>query len=51
MQYSDLDLVLSGHSDGVNMIEIGAAQVDEAGVMGAIKFGYEEGNKSRQKKK
>ena len=43
MQYSDLDLVLSGHSDGVNMIEIGAAQVDEASVMGAIKFGYEEG--------
>jgi len=45
MQYSDLDLVLSGHSDGVNMIEIGAAQVDEACVMGAIKFGYEEGIK------
>jgi len=43
MQYSDLDLVLSGHSDGVNMIEIGAAQVDETAVMGAIKFGYEEG--------
>ncbi|MBT5137019.1 MAG: polyribonucleotide nucleotidyltransferase [Phycisphaerae bacterium] len=45
MQYSDLDLVLSGHSDGVNMIEIGAAQVNEAAVMGAIKFGYEEGIK------
>ncbi len=45
MQYSDLDLVLSGHSDGINMIEIGAAQVDEACVMGAIKFGYEEGIK------
>lgn len=45
MQYSDLDLVLSGHCDGVNMIEIGAAQVDEACVMGAIKFGYEEGIK------
>ena len=45
MQYSDLDLVLSGHCDGINMIEIGAAQVDEAGVMGAIKFGYEEGIK------
>ena len=45
MQYSDLDLILSGHCDGVNMIEIGAAQVDEAGVMGAIKFGYEEGIK------
>ena len=45
MQYSDLDLVLSGHCDGINMIEIGAAEVDEAGVMGAIKFGYEEGIK------
>lgn len=39
--YSDLDLVLAGHADGINMIEIGAAEVDEAGVLGAMKFGYE----------
>ncbi len=42
MEYSDLDLVLSGHADGVNMIEVGAAEVPEAGVMDAITFGYEQ---------
>ncbi len=45
MQFSDLDMVLSGHSDGINMIEVGAAQVPEADVLEAIKFGYEEGIK------
>ena len=45
MQYSDIDLVLSGHSDGVNMIEVGAAQMPDADVLAAIKFGYEEGIK------
>ncbi|HRJ49607.1 MAG: polyribonucleotide nucleotidyltransferase [Phycisphaeraceae bacterium] len=40
LDYSDLDLVLSGHADGMNMIEVGAAEVDEQGVMGAIEFGY-----------
>ncbi|MCC6968720.1 MAG: polyribonucleotide nucleotidyltransferase, partial [Phycisphaerales bacterium] len=40
LDYSDLDLVLAGHKDGINMIEIGAAEVDEAGVYGAIEFGY-----------
>jgi polyribonucleotide nucleotidyltransferase len=43
MEFSDLDLVLSGHADGVNMIEVGAAEVPEADVHAAIKFGYEEG--------
>ncbi|MCC6426139.1 MAG: polyribonucleotide nucleotidyltransferase [Phycisphaerales bacterium] len=41
LDYSDLDLVLSGHKDGMNMIEVGAAEVDEAGVHGAIAFGYD----------
>jgi len=41
MEFSDLDLVLAGHRDGVNMIEVGAAEVDEAGVLGAIEFGYD----------
>ena len=45
MEYTDLDLVLSGHSDGVNMIEVGAAEVSEASVLEAIKFGYEHGCK------
>jgi len=40
MEYSDLDLVLAGHKDGINMIEVGAAEVDEAAVLGAIEFGY-----------
>jgi polyribonucleotide nucleotidyltransferase len=45
MEFSDLDLVLSGHEDGVNMIEVGAAEVPEADVLAAIRFGYEEGIK------
>lgn len=40
LDYSDLDLVLAGHKDGINMIEVGAAEVDEAGVLGAMEFGY-----------
>ena len=39
LEYSDLDLVLAGHKDGINMIEVGAAEVDEAGVLEAIKTG------------
>ena len=45
MEFSDLDLVLSGHSDGVNMIEVGAAEVPDDVVLDAITFGYEEGIK------
>ena len=45
MEFSDLDLVLSGHADGLNMIEIGAAEVPEADVLAAIRMGYEEGIK------
>lgn len=43
MDFSDLDLVLSGHADGINMIEVGAAEIDEATMLEAIKFGYEHG--------
>jgi len=43
MEFSDLDLVLSGHRDGVNMIEVGAAEISEADMVAAIRFGYEEG--------
>ena len=45
MEYSDLDLVLSGHKDGVNMIEVGAAEVPDEDVLAAIEFGYENGCK------
>jgi polyribonucleotide nucleotidyltransferase len=41
MDYSDLDLVLAGHRDGVNMIEVGAAEIVEADMVEAIRFGYE----------
>jgi polyribonucleotide nucleotidyltransferase len=41
LDYSDLDLVLSGHKDGLNMIEVGAAEVDEASMIEAMKFGQE----------
>ncbi len=38
MDFSDLDLVVAGHKDGINMIELGAAEVDEDGVFGAVVF-------------
>ena len=40
LEFSDMDLVLAGHKDGVNMIEVGAAEVGEEDVLDAIKFGY-----------
>ncbi|MDX1564586.1 MAG: polyribonucleotide nucleotidyltransferase [Phycisphaeraceae bacterium] len=42
MEYSDMELVLSGHREGVNMIEVGASQVEESVVLEAIKFGHEQ---------
>lgn len=45
LEFSDLDLVVSGHKDGINMIEVGAAEVPDADVLAAIKFGYEQGIK------
>lgn len=42
MDYSDLDLVLAGHKDGINMIEVGAAEIVEADMVDAIRFGYEQ---------
>ncbi len=40
LAYSDLDLVLSGHDDGLNMIEVGAAEIPEDAMVGAIEFGH-----------
>jgi polyribonucleotide nucleotidyltransferase len=45
LEYSDMDLVLAGHKDGINMIEVGAAEVPDEDVLEAIKFGYNEGVK------
>ena len=41
MEYSKMELVLAGHKDGVNMIEIGAMEVSEKEVIGAISAGYD----------
>ena len=41
MDYSDLDMVLSGHADGINMIEVGAAEVPDEDVLAAIEFGQD----------
>ncbi|HEX7010258.1 MAG TPA: polyribonucleotide nucleotidyltransferase [Phycisphaeraceae bacterium] len=40
-EYSDLDLLLCGHKDGLNMIEVGAHELPEDQVVGAIEFGYQ----------
>lgn len=40
MDYSDLDLVLAGHADGINMIEVGAAEIPDEEILKAIEFGY-----------
>jgi polyribonucleotide nucleotidyltransferase len=42
LEYSDMDLVVSGHRDGVNMIELGAAQVADEDVLAGIAFAYEQ---------
>jgi len=41
MDYSDLDLVLAGHADGINMIEVGAAEIPDEDILKAIEFGYD----------
>ncbi len=41
LDFSDMDMVLAGHCDGINMIEVGAAEVPDADVLAAIEFGYD----------
>ena len=41
-EYSDLELLLCGHKDGINMIEVGAHQLPENVVADAIRFGYDQ---------
>ena len=41
-EYSDLDMLLCGHKDGLNMIEVGANQIPEDEVTTAIIFGFEQ---------
>ncbi len=40
MDMSDLDLLLSGTEDSINMIEVGARELPEATVLEAIKLGH-----------
>ncbi|MBL9001969.1 MAG: polyribonucleotide nucleotidyltransferase [Phycisphaerae bacterium] len=42
IEYSDLDIVLAGHKDGLNMIEVGAAEIPDADVLSALSFGYDQ---------
>jgi len=41
LDQSDLDLLLAGTADTVNMIEVGAREISEQGVIDAIKLGHE----------
>jgi polyribonucleotide nucleotidyltransferase len=45
LEFSDLDMIVSGHADGINMIEVGAAEVPDGDVLAAIKFAYDTGIK------
>jgi polyribonucleotide nucleotidyltransferase len=42
MDYSEMDLVLSGHREGVNMIEVGSSELSEQVVLEAIEFGHQQ---------
>lgn len=41
LENNQFELVLSGHKDGVNMIEVGAAELSEEIVAGAIEYGMQ----------
>lgn len=40
MEYATMELVLAGHRDAINMIEVGATEVPEQTVTDAIAFGH-----------
>jgi len=41
METSTMDMVLGGHKDGVNMIEVGAREVPDDVVIGGVEFGFQ----------
>ena len=43
LEYSDIDLVVGGHRDAVNMIEIGSRELSEEDVADAVQFGHQNG--------
>jgi polyribonucleotide nucleotidyltransferase len=40
LESSDMDMILAGHEDGVNMIEVGSEEIKEEDMAAAIEFGY-----------
>lgn len=40
-EYSDLDMLLCGHHDGLNMIEVGTYELSEDEVLQSIEFGWD----------
>ncbi len=45
LDFSDLDLVMTGTANNIFMIEAGANQIPEEKILGALKFGQEEAKK------
>ena len=41
VEYSDLDMLIAGHDEGLNMIEVGGHELPEAEVTQALQFGFE----------
>ncbi len=41
LEYAAMEMLLSGHRDGINMIEVGAAEVPEDVLLDAMKFGHD----------
>jgi len=41
MEYSDMEMMLAGHKDAVNMIEVGAHELSEEVIVEGVKLGYE----------
>ena len=43
LEYSDMDMVVAGHRDGINMIEVGSREVPDEAVVGGIEFAHKNG--------
>jgi len=41
MEASELDMILAGHKDGINMIEVGAHEVSEQVILDAVSLGFQ----------
>jgi polyribonucleotide nucleotidyltransferase len=43
IEYSDMDMILAGHRQAVNMIEVGSRELPESAIADAVKFGHTHG--------